>query len=140
MLFSQLKHYLELFITDNALKVSPSLYCVTTSLSHGVEIISPGCVVRVSLMLFFLLFLSELRYPYMYFHEMNKFCKNTGLSVVFSQAESPSKQYLSKYMSLLILNVIYCFLLKCYLFRKIYANKLFFFSFFHLFDFLRQNM
>ena len=40
-------------MTDNALKVSPSLYFFTTSISHGVEIISPGCGVRASLMLFF---------------------------------------------------------------------------------------
>ena len=39
-------------MTDNALKVSQSLYCFTTSISRGVEIISPGCVVRASLMLF----------------------------------------------------------------------------------------
>ena len=37
MLFSLLKHYLELYITDTALKVSRFLYCVTTSVSHGVE-------------------------------------------------------------------------------------------------------
>ena len=37
MLFSQLKHYLELYITDNALNVSRSLYCFTTSICHGVE-------------------------------------------------------------------------------------------------------
>ena len=37
MLFSLLKHYLELYITDTALKVSRSLYCFTTSVSHGVE-------------------------------------------------------------------------------------------------------
>ena len=37
MLFSILKHYLELCITDTALKVSRSLYCFTTSISHGVE-------------------------------------------------------------------------------------------------------
>ena len=52
MLFSLIKHYLELYITDNALKVSTSLYCFTISMSHGVEIISPGCGVRASLMLF----------------------------------------------------------------------------------------
>ena len=41
-------------MTDNALKVSASLYCLyTTSISHGVEIISPGCGVRASLMLFY---------------------------------------------------------------------------------------
>ena len=50
MLFSLLKHCLELYVTDNALKVSPSLYCFTTSISPGVEIISPGWV---SLILFF---------------------------------------------------------------------------------------
>ena len=37
MLFSVLKRYLELFITDTALKVSRSLYCFTTSISHSVE-------------------------------------------------------------------------------------------------------
>ena len=37
MLFSLLKHYLELYITGTALKVSRSLYCFTTSISHGVE-------------------------------------------------------------------------------------------------------
>ena len=37
MLFSLLKHYLDLYITDTALKVSRSLYCFTTSISRGVE-------------------------------------------------------------------------------------------------------
>ena len=37
MLFSLLKHYFDLNITDTALKVSQSLYCFTTSISHGVE-------------------------------------------------------------------------------------------------------
>ena len=37
MLFSLLKHYLELHITDTALQVLRSLYCFTTSISHGVE-------------------------------------------------------------------------------------------------------
>ena len=37
MLFSLLKHHLDLNITDIALKVSRSLYCFTTSISHGVE-------------------------------------------------------------------------------------------------------
>ena len=37
MLFSLLKHYLELYITDTALKVCRSLYCLITSISHGVE-------------------------------------------------------------------------------------------------------
>ena len=35
--FSLLNHYLELFITDTALKVSRSLYCFKTSISHGFE-------------------------------------------------------------------------------------------------------
>ena len=34
MLFSLLKHYLD---TDTALKVSQSVYCFTTSISHGNE-------------------------------------------------------------------------------------------------------
>ena len=34
MLFSLLKHYLD---TDTALKVSQSVYCFTTSISHGVK-------------------------------------------------------------------------------------------------------
>ena len=37
MLFSLFKHYLELYITDIALKVSKSLFCLTASTSHGVE-------------------------------------------------------------------------------------------------------
>ena len=37
MLFSLLKHHSDLNITDTALKVSRSLYCFTTSISHGVE-------------------------------------------------------------------------------------------------------
>ena len=37
MLFSLLKHYLQLYITDTALKVSRSLYFFTTSISCGVE-------------------------------------------------------------------------------------------------------
>ena len=37
MLFSLLKHYLDLYITDAALKVSQSLYCFTTFISHGLE-------------------------------------------------------------------------------------------------------
>ena len=39
MLFSLLKHYLELYITDTTLKVSRSLLqvCFATSISHGVE-------------------------------------------------------------------------------------------------------
>ena len=37
MLFSLLRHYLELYITDTALKVCQSLYCFTTFVSHGVE-------------------------------------------------------------------------------------------------------
>ena len=32
-----LKHYLDLYITDTALKVSRSLCCFTTSVSHGFE-------------------------------------------------------------------------------------------------------
>ena len=34
MLFSLVKHHLD---TDTALKVSQSVYCFTTSISHGVE-------------------------------------------------------------------------------------------------------
>ena len=37
MLFSLLKHYLDLYISDTALKVTRSLYCFTTSICHGVE-------------------------------------------------------------------------------------------------------
>ena len=35
--FSLRKHHLDLFVADTALKVSLSLYCYTTSISHGVE-------------------------------------------------------------------------------------------------------
>ena len=37
MVFSLLKHYLDLYITDTALKVSRSLYCFSISIFHGVE-------------------------------------------------------------------------------------------------------
>ena len=37
MLFSLLKHYLDLYISDTVLKVFWSLYCFTTSVCHGVE-------------------------------------------------------------------------------------------------------
>ena len=37
MLFSLLKHHFNLIITDTALKLSRSLYCFTTSISHGVK-------------------------------------------------------------------------------------------------------
>ena len=37
MLFSLLKHYLDLYISDTALKVFWSLYCFTTSICHGIE-------------------------------------------------------------------------------------------------------
>ena len=37
MLFSLLKHYLDLYITDTALKVSRSLYFSTTSIFHDVK-------------------------------------------------------------------------------------------------------
>ena len=42
MLFSLLKHYLNLYISDTALKVFRSLYCFTTSICHGVENYFPG--------------------------------------------------------------------------------------------------
>ena len=47
MLFSLLKPYLELYITDSTLKVFRSLHCFTTSISHGVEKLFPQ--VRASL-------------------------------------------------------------------------------------------
>ena len=50
MLFCLFKHYLD---TDTALKVSQSLYCFTTSISHDVENYSPGCGVQASLILFY---------------------------------------------------------------------------------------
>ena len=37
MLFSLLKHHLDLYISDTVLKVFRSLYCFTTSICHAVE-------------------------------------------------------------------------------------------------------
>ena len=37
MLISLLKYYLDLYISDTALKVFRSLYCFTTFICHGVE-------------------------------------------------------------------------------------------------------
>ena len=48
-----LKHYLELYITNTALKLSRSLYCFTSSISHGVDNYFHRLWVRASLMLFF---------------------------------------------------------------------------------------
>ena len=52
MLFSVLTHYLDLYITDTALKVSQSLYFSLLLYLMVLKTISPGCGVRVSLMLF----------------------------------------------------------------------------------------
>ena len=57
--YSLLKHYLELCITDNALKVSQSPYCFTTLDLMVLKTISPGCGVRASLMLFLMLQLNS---------------------------------------------------------------------------------
>ena len=35
MLFSLLKHYLEVYVTDTARKVSRFLHCIITPVSHG---------------------------------------------------------------------------------------------------------
>ena len=56
MLFSLLKRHLDLKITDTALKVSRSLYCFTTSISHGVENYFPSlCGTGISDAIFMLL-------------------------------------------------------------------------------------
>ena len=61
MSFSLLKHYLD---TDTALKVSQSLYCFTTSISHSVENYFPRLWgTGISDAIFFL-FLSASRQPY----------------------------------------------------------------------------
>ena len=62
MLFSLLKHNLDLYISDIALKVSQSLYCFTTSTCHGVKTVSPGCGVWVSLVLFVSILWLSVRY------------------------------------------------------------------------------
>ena len=52
MLFSLLKHNLDLYISDTVLKVFRSLYCFITSVFHHhvlyvlLKTISPGCGVR----------------------------------------------------------------------------------------------
>ena len=61
MLFSLLKHRLDLNITDTALKVSRSLYCFTTSISHGVENYFPrlwGTGISVAIFSFYNIFLN----------------------------------------------------------------------------------
>ena len=52
MLFSLLKHYLYFYITDTAMKVSQSLNCFTTFISHGVENFFPRLWGTAYLMLF----------------------------------------------------------------------------------------
>ena len=53
MLFSLLKHYLELFITDTALKVSRSFTVSPLLYLLVLKTYSPVCGIRASLMLFF---------------------------------------------------------------------------------------
>ena len=52
-LFSLFKHYLDLYITDTALKVSRSLYCSLLLYVMVLKIISPDCGVQAPLMPFF---------------------------------------------------------------------------------------
>ena len=59
MLFSLLKHYLELYITDTAQIVSRSLYFLLLLYIMVLKTISPGCGVRASLMLFFAYCISQ---------------------------------------------------------------------------------
>ena len=53
MLLSLLKHHLDHYITDTALKVLRSLYCFTTSISHHVQLFPQVTGVWASLMLCF---------------------------------------------------------------------------------------
>ena len=54
MLFSLLKYYWELFITDPALKVSSSFTVSPLLYLMVLKTFSPGCGVRASLMPFFI--------------------------------------------------------------------------------------
>ena len=76
MLFCLLENYLDLYITDTALKVSRSLYCFTTSVSDGVETISPGCGVRASVKLFFFCLIFQFFFV-ISFHEARKIIDET---------------------------------------------------------------
>ena len=71
MLFPLLKHYLD---TGTALKVSQSVYCFTTSISHGVENFFPrlwgtGISDAIFLLLFFSLLFSCERSAFEYSKE-----------------------------------------------------------------------
>ena len=64
MLFSLLKHYLD---TDTALKVSHSVYCFTTSISHGVENYFPrlwGMGISDAIILLYYIFLNLCVYTF----------------------------------------------------------------------------
>ena len=67
MLFSLLKHYLDLYISDTALKVFRSLYCFTTSICHGVENCYPrlwGTGISDSILTFKTTFYSKVTLPF----------------------------------------------------------------------------
>ena len=67
MLFSLLKHYLDLYIAETALKVSQSLYYFTTSISHGVENCFPRLWRKDISDIFFLFFFSTETLDFMMF-------------------------------------------------------------------------
>ena len=104
MLFCLLKHYLELYITDTALKVSRSLYCFILYLMV-MKTISLGFGVRVSVMLFLKLNLTHL----------SRLSKGIFLSLALALSKCVHLPYLrhvsllTKIHGLLLLIVIYTF-------------------------------
>ena len=83
MLFSLFKHYLEIYITDTALKVSQSLYCFITSVSHGVENYFPRLWGMGIIWCYFLWikFQSETIHPVLNVSKTLSELSNTGIKV-----------------------------------------------------------
>ena len=74
MLFSLLEHYLD---TDTALKVSQSVYCFTTSISHGVENYFPrlwGSGISDAIFVFLLWFIcmGEITVVHFFYHNCSQ--------------------------------------------------------------------
>ena len=111
MLFSLLKHYLD---TATALKVSQSVYCFTTSVSHGVENYFPRLWgMGISDAIFYWLFLTGRRFNLFIGDTYNSYtcplqpCRHLTLKLLFQDHPRSAKvphiaDFKSAYISLII--------------------------------------
>ena len=105
MLFSILKHYFDLYITDTSLKVSRSLYGFTTFISYGVENYSPGCEVWTSLMLFFYFLVLCCRINHLY--QLGKNLTPQEIYISISFGHYPVKSVAVPTVSVSVFRILY---------------------------------